>query len=76
MFSSKSCEFLRTAFSNRTPPMAAFMCIQNGKTGKRETKERGKTSQMKEENENISFKFYLQVLVLSITEMRIQLYNY
>ena len=56
--------------------MAAFMCTQNGKTGKRETKERGRTSQMKEENENISFKFYLQVLVLSITEMRIQLYNY
>ena len=31
--------------------------------------------QMKEENENISFNYHLQFLVLVITEMRIQLHK-
>ena len=34
--------------------------------GKRGKKERGKLFQTKEENENISFNFYLQVLMLVI----------
>ena len=49
------------------------MSTQNGRRGKCGTMKRGKTFQMKEENENISFNFYLQVLVLVKTEMQIQL---
>ena len=35
-----------------------------------------KNFQMKEENENISFNRYLQVMVLVTAEMQIQLYKY
>ena len=52
------------------------MSTRNGGRGKRGTKEQGKNFQMKEENENISFNFYLQVLVLVKTEMQIQLCKY
>ena len=54
--------------------MAAFISTRKGGRGKRETMERGKTFQMIEENENISFN--LQVLVLIKTEMQIQLCKY
>ena len=56
--------------------MAAFMSTQKRRRGKRGTKERGKVFQMKQENENISFNFYLQTLVLVITEKQIPLYKY
>ena len=59
------------------------MSTRKGRIGKRRTKERGKVFQMKEENENISsenenisFNFYPQVLVLVRTEMQIQLRKY
>ena len=39
--------------------MAAFISIRKGGTQKCGGKERGKMFQMKEENENNSFKFYL-----------------
>ena len=40
------------------------MSTPTGIRGKRRTKKGGKNFQMKEENENISFNFYLQVLLL------------
>ena len=43
------------------------MSTQKGRRGEKGTMEQGKHFQMKEENENISFKFYMQVLVLIIT---------
>ena len=51
--------------------MAAFMSTRKGRRRKCGTKERRKIFQMKKENENISFNFYLQVLVLIKTEMQI-----
>ena len=47
--------------------MAGFISTRKGrrrKKKKRGTKQRGKVFQMKEEKENISFNFYLQVLSL------------
>ena len=52
------------------------MSTQKRRRRKRITRERGKYFQMKEENRNISFKFYLQVLDLAKTEMQIQLCKY
>ena len=51
------------------PPVAIFMSTRKGRIGKRGTKELGKVFQMKDENENISFNFYSQVLVLVGTKM-------
>ena len=45
--------------------------IQKVRTGKQ-----GKNFQKKEENENFPINFYLQVLVLVLTEMQMQLYKY
>ena len=45
--------------------------IQKVRTGKQ-----GKIFQKKDENENFPIDFYLQVLVLVLTEMQIQLYKY
>ena len=73
VFSCECCEFFKNSFFYRTPPVTAFMSTRKGRRGKRRTKKRGKNFQMKEENENISFNFYLQVLVLFKTEMQIQL---
>ena len=42
------------------------MTLQKGRKGKCRAKEPGKILQMKEENENILFNFYPQVLVLVI----------
>ena len=56
--------------------MAAFLSTRKGRRGKCGTKKRGKIFQMKEQNENISFNFYLQVLVLVKTEMQIALSKY
>ena len=61
---------------SRTPPVAAVMSTREGRRGKRGTKEQGKIFQMKEENENISLNFYLQVLVLVKAVMQIQLRKY
>ena len=49
VFSCECCEFFKNRFFYRTSLVVAF------------AKERGKKFQMKEENENISFKFYLQL---------------
>ena len=49
--------------------MVAFISTRKGRRGKRGTKERGEIFQMKEENENISSNFYLQVLVPVKTEI-------
>ena len=46
-----------------------FMSTRKGRRYKRETKERGRIFQMKEENEKKLFEFYRQVLVLINTEM-------
>ena len=48
------------------------MSTRKERRGKHETKEQGKIFQMKKKNENISFNFYPQVLVLVKTEMQIQ----
>ena len=48
------------------------MSTETGGRGKRGTKEQGKIFQ-KKEGKNISFNFYLQVLMLFITDMQIQL---
>ena len=50
MFPCKYCEFFKKSFFYRTPLVVAL------------NKEWRKNFQMKEENENISFKFYLQLL--------------
>ena len=47
------------------------MSVRKRKGGNRGKSERGKNLQMKQEIENISFKFYLQGLVLVKTEMQI-----
>ena len=52
------------------------MSTQKGRRGKYGKTERGKIFQMTGENENISFNFYLQVLVLITTKMQIELYKY
>ena len=49
------------------------MSTQKERKVKGGTKEPGKKFQTKEEDKNISFKFYVQVLVLVITEKQIQL---
>ena len=50
VFTCEYCEFFKNSIFYRISLVAAF------------NKERGKNFQMKEENENISFKFYLQLL--------------
>ena len=50
VFSCECFGFFKNSFFYRTPLVVAF------------NKEWGKNFQMKEENENISFKFYLQLL--------------
>ena len=75
-FSCECCEFFRNNFFYVTTPVAAFMFTRKGRRRKRWTKELGKNFQLKEENENISFNFYLQVLVLAKTEMQTQLCKY
>ena len=52
------------------------MSTRKGRRVKQGTKVQGKIFQIKEENENISFNFFLQVLVLIITEVRIQIDKY
>ena len=52
------------------------MSTRKGRREKRGTKERWKSFQVKEENQNISLNFYEQVLVLVKTEMQMQLYKY
>ena len=49
LFSCECCEFFQNSFFYRAPLVAAF------------NKEWGKNFQMKEENENISLKLYLQL---------------
>ena len=66
----------QNSFFYRTLPVADFMSTRNGTRGKSGTMERGKIFQMKEENQNISYNFYLQVLVLVKIEMQIQLCKY
>ena len=69
--------FLKTAFSVEHLRWL-LLCLlerEEEERGKRGAKER-KIFQMKEENENISFNFYLQVLLLVKTEMQIQLCKY
>ena len=56
--------------------MSAFMSDPKGRRRKRGAKVQEKIFQMKRENENIAFNFYLQVLVLVKTEMQIQLCKY
>ena len=51
--------------------MSAFMSDPKGRIRKRGAKVQGKIFQMKGENENIAFNFYLQVLVLVKTEIQI-----
>ena len=51
------------------------MSTETGGRGMRGTKEQRKIFQTKE-GKNISFNFYLQVLVLFITDTQIQLYKY
>ena len=53
-----------------TTSVAAFVSTRKEGRGKRGTKEQEKFVQIKEENKSISFNFYLQVLVLVITEMQ------
>ena len=72
-FSPECCKYFVNSFFCRTPLVAAFMSTQKGRRGKCGTKEREKLFQMKEENENFSLNFYLQVLLLVKTEMQIQL---
>ena len=55
--------------------MAAFMSTQKGKQKEKRGTKRGKICQMKDEKMK-TINFYLQVLVLVITEMQIQLYQY
>ena len=52
------------------------MSTQKGRRGKHGTRSEEKNFLMKEENENISFNFFLQVLELVKTEMQIQLCKY
>ena len=61
--------FFKNSFFYRATPVVAFISTRKGRRGKRGTKERGKIFQMKEENENISSNFYLQVLVPVKTEI-------
>ena len=68
--------FLRTAFSIETFSGCFYVYSKEKKKKAYITRERGKYFQMKEENRNISFKFYLQVLDLAKTEMQIQLCKY
>ena len=68
MFSCECCEFFKNSFFYRTPQVAAFISTRKGRREKH-GKGGGKNFQMKEENENISFIFYLQLLVLGKTEM-------
>lgn len=52
------------------------MAIRKGRKGKHWTKDPGKKCQIKEKDEKISYNFYLQVLMLVITEIRTQLLDY
>ena len=67
---------LKTPFFYGRPLVAIFMSTRKGRIGKRGKKEPGKVFQMKDENENISFNFYSQVLVLVRTKMQIRLCKY
>ena len=64
--------FLRTAISM----YHLWWPTRKGKGAKCRTKERGKIFEVKNENGNISFNFYLQVLALVKTENQIQLCEY
>ena len=52
------------------------MSTRKERRGKRWTKERLESFQVKEENQNVSLSFYVQVLMLVKTEMQMQLYKY
>ena len=58
--------FFKKSFFYGTSPVTAYMSIRIGRGGRRERKEPEKNFRTKEENENISFNFYLQLLVLAI----------
>ena len=75
VLSCECCKFFKNSFFYGITPVALFTSTRHGSRRKCGTKEREKVFQMKEENENISFNFYLQVLVLVKTEMQIQLHN-
>ena len=52
------------------------MSTRKGKEEESLEQKREKISNKRRKNESILFNFYLQVLVLVITEMHIQLYQY
>ena len=52
------------------------MSTRKGKEGETVEQKKEKISNERRKNENISFNFYLQVLVPVIPEMQIQLYQY
>ena len=76
VFSSECCDFFKNSFFYRKPLVAGFLSTQKGRGKKQRIEGWGKFFQMTEENENISYSFYLQVLVLVKTEMQIQLCKY
>ena len=67
--------FKKSIFYGKSP-VTAYMSIRIGRRGRCGRKEPEKNFRRKEENENISFNFYQQLLVLAISEMQIQLYKY
>ena len=69
-------KFLKNSFFCRKPPVAAYMSTRKGKEEESLEQKREKSSNKRRKNESILFNFYLQVLVLVITEMHIQLYQY
>ena len=69
-------KFLKNSFFYRKPPVAAYMFSRKGKEEESLEQKREKISNKRRKNESILFNFYLQVLVLVITEMHIQLYQY
>ena len=68
VFFCECCEFFKSSFFYRTPPVAAFISNRKGRREKR-GKGGGTIFQMKEKNENVSFNFCVQVSVLVKTEM-------
>ena len=68
--------FFKKSIFYGTSPVTAYMSIRIGRRGRCGRKEPEKNFRRKEENENISFNFYQQLLVLAISEMQIQLYKY
>ena len=66
----------KSCFFYKKPLAAAFMPTQKARRGRHETNpKKGKKIQMKQENENISFDFYLHVVVMAMTEIQ-KLYKY